>query len=371
MRATKANLQGQPPSPSKERPSAFRHKSLVLVVGAGASKEVNLPVGEELKQAISSALNFGSHLNGGDQKILHAFYQLAQESGKQTDILPYIQASDLIRNAMPQAQSIDDFIDSRRSDSMIGQCGKLAIASCILAAERASSLRVDRSNVYNTIKFKGVSGTWFTGLFKLINAGCHRDELTDRLKRVAIVSFNYDRCLEHFLHGSLRNYYSLSSDEATATIRSIDIFHPYGTVGPLPWIAPSTSTGVEYGGEAHAQELVNLATKIRTFTEGTDEKDSDIAAIRSCLKGAERVAFLGFAFHSINLKLLYGPKRKQASNHYGRVYATAMGLSESDARVIANDLSFQGGYLPENISVHKDLTAHQLLKDYSRSLSLQ
>ena len=34
------------------------HRSLVLVVGAGASKEVNLPVGEELKQAIASTLGF-------------------------------------------------------------------------------------------------------------------------------------------------------------------------------------------------------------------------------------------------------------------------------------------------------------------------
>ena len=92
-------------------------KSLVLVVGAGASKEVNLPDGEELKQAIASSLGFGvekmSQVVGGDHKIVEVLYQLAQQPGNQRgDIKPYLRSAALIRNAMPQAQSIDNFIDS-------------------------------------------------------------------------------------------------------------------------------------------------------------------------------------------------------------------------------------------------------------------
>jgi len=349
-------------------------KSLVLVVGAGASKEVNLPVGEELKQAIASSLGFRvtdmSQVVGGDQKIVEVFYQLAQQPGNQRgDINPYLQTATLIRNAMPQAQSIDNFIDSHRSDTRIAQCGKLAIVSCILRAERASSLRVDRSNIYNTIRFAEVTNTWFNGLFQLIVQSCQRDEVPDRLRKIAVISFNYDRCLEHFLHGALQNYYSMSSDQAAVTLRELDIFHPYGTVGSLPWA--DSSTGVEYGGEPFSQQLASLATRIRTFTEGTNETASDIVSIRSSLGSAERVAFLGFAFHALNLELLYGAKLKQAAPHDSLVYATALGLSNSDARLIAGDLAFQGGYRPENLSLHKDLTAYQLFKEYSRSLSLQ
>ena len=356
-----------------DAPLAAR-KSLVLVVGAGASKEVNLPVGEELKKAIVSTLGFRveNHVRvvGGDQRIVDVFKHLAQQPGnRQGDINPYLKAAVLIRNAMPQAQSIDNFIDSHRSDPYIRQCGKLAIVSCILKAEATSSLRVDRSNIYNRIKFTEVTDTWFNGLFQLIVQSCQRDEVPDRLRKIAIISFNYDRCLEHFLHGALQNYYSMSSDQATETLRALDIFHPYGTVGPLPWT--HSSTWVEYGGEPNYAQLATLATQIRTFTEGTDEKASKIVSIRSSLWSAERIAFLGFAFHPLNLELLYGPKVNQAQRNDRLVYATALGLSDSDVRLIVGDLAFQGGYRPKNISLHMSLTASQLFREYSRSLSLQ
>jgi len=49
---------------------------------------VNLPVGEELKQAIASSLSFrvvnhGPSIEGGDSKIMEAIYQLVQQQGSQ------------------------------------------------------------------------------------------------------------------------------------------------------------------------------------------------------------------------------------------------------------------------------------------------
>ncbi|MHB1332635.1 MAG: hypothetical protein ACYCY1_08570 [Sulfuriferula sp.] len=348
-------------------------KSLVLVIGAGASKEVNLPVGNELRMAIASSLGFRVEKNynavGGDPKIIEVFSQLAQQTGDQSgDINPYLRAAALIRDAMPQAPSIDNFIDSHRSDIRVAQCGKLAIVSCILKAERTSSLRVDRKNIYNKIKFAEVAHTWFNGFFQLIVQNCQRDEIPARLQRITVISFNYDRCLEHFLHGSLQNYYSMTSEQASETLNHLHIFHPYGTVGPLPW---AKSGGIDYGGEPHYLELGNLSNQIRTFTEGTDDTASNIVTIRSILRAADQVAFLGFAFHPLNLELLYGAKQRKASVCPGQVYATALGLSNSDVGVIAEDLAFQGGYRPENITLNKDLTAAQLFNEYSRSLSLR
>ena len=350
-------------------------KSLVLVVGAGASKEVNLPVGEELKQAIASSLSFrvadhGYRVEGGDSKIMEALYQLVQQPGSQRgDVNPYLHAATLISKAMPQAQSIDNFIDSHRSDVRVAQCGKLAIASCILKAERGSALRVDRSNIYNRINFSGVSNTWFNGLFQLIVQSCQQEEVAARLRKLAVVSFNYDRCLEHFLHGALQNYYSMSPEQATAAMSHLQVFHPYGTVGVLPWSDPSR--GVEYGGDPSSHQLNALAAQIRTFTESTDPTSSEIVALRSTLRSAERIAFLGFAFHPLNLELLYGVKAKKATASDARVYATALGLSDSDARLIEGDLEILGGYNAENVNLHKALTAAALFREYTRSLSLQ
>jgi hypothetical protein len=349
-------------------------KSLVLVVGAGASKEVSLPVGEELKEAIASSLSFrvtdGYRVEGGDSKILEALYQLVQQPGnRRGNVNPYLHAATLIRNAMPQAQSIDNFIDSHRSDTRIAQCGKLAIASCILKAERGSALRVDRRNINNRINFADVSNTWFNGLFQVIVQSCQKEEIAARLQKLAVISFNYDRCLEHFLHGALQNYYSMSPEQATAAMGHLQVFHPYGTVGALPWSDPSH--GVEYGGDPSSQQLNALAAQIRTFTESTDPTSSGIVTLRSTLRSAERIAYLGFAFHPLNVELLYGPKDNKATASDARVYATALGLSDSDARLIEGDLENLGGYRVENVNLHKALTAAALFREHTRSLSLQ
>jgi hypothetical protein len=120
-------------------PDAQPRKSLVLVVGAGASREVNMPTGEELKRSIAEALNFHVEpfqVAGGNQRIVEALYRLVQGAdGRPGDINPYLKAARLICDAMPQAPSIDNFIDSHRNDGRISQCGKLAVAACILAAE--------------------------------------------------------------------------------------------------------------------------------------------------------------------------------------------------------------------------------------------
>lgn len=355
-------------------PSSTR-KSLVLVIGAGASREVNLPVGEDLKQAIASSLSFrvvnhGYDIEGGDSKIMEAMYQLVQQPGnRRGDVNPYLRAASLIKDAMPQAQSIDNFIDSHKSDARIAQCGKLAIASCILKAERSSALRVDRSNIYNKINFAGVSNTWFNGLFQLIVQSCQQAEIADRLKKLAVISFNYDRCLEHFLHCALQNYYSMSPEEATAAMAHLQVFHPYGTVGVLPWSDPSR--GVDYGGEPASHQLNALAAQLRTFTESTDPTSSEIVTLRSTLSSADRIAYLGFAFHPLNLELLYGAKGKKAAASAARVYATALGLSESDAHLIEGDLVNLGGYDPKNVNLHKALTAAALFREHTRSLTLQ
>lgn len=55
---------------------AIKNKSLVLVLGAGASKEVSLPIGDELKHKIANRLNFkfekfDHSLKNGDRELIH------------------------------------------------------------------------------------------------------------------------------------------------------------------------------------------------------------------------------------------------------------------------------------------------------------
>jgi hypothetical protein len=98
------------------------HKSLVIVVGAGASNEVGLPLGSELKRSISNGLNFifrgSERLRGGSDLIMSAIEYLSYDQpGAMGDFNKYFLACRTIFEAIPQALSIDNLVDAHRGGS--------------------------------------------------------------------------------------------------------------------------------------------------------------------------------------------------------------------------------------------------------------
>ena len=349
-------------------------KSLVLIVGAGGSKEVDLPLGSELKSSIARALDIryknGQDRVSGDGMIDSAFRSLAQELPfpRNNDINPFLHSAQRVAEAMPQAISIDNFIDSHRGDEDIALCGKLAIVRVILDAERKSKLYVNRNNIYNKIRFTEVENTWFNAFFQLLTENCHRDDLADRFSKVAIVTFNYDRCVEHYLYQGLQNYYGIRADEAKQTLESLEIYHPYGTVGQLDWQLPYG--GISFGGDIDPQKLLRLASGIRTFTEGIDPKLGESDAIRNVLAQAERLVFLGFAFHKLNIELLFKGPPFTTEARQCPVYATSMGLSKVDIELIGEQISNLANIRHESFHLLNPLRCSELLREYWRGLSL-
>ena len=185
---------------------------------------------------------------------------------------------------------------------------------------------------------------------------------------MAIVSFNYDRCIEQFLHLALQNYFSIDSGTAASTISNIEIHHPYGKVGNLPWTAGEVPT--EYGHLPTAQQLLTIATQLRTFTEGVNPTTSDINAIRRTLANSERIVFLGFAFHRLNVDLLVPSPMAAGKSPVNAVYGTSHGLSKSDTEIIQCDLSNKLGVRKDRIHVQNAFTCSELMDEYWRSLSL-
>ena len=117
-------------------------------------------------------------------------------------------------------------------------------------------------------------------------------------------------------------------------------------------------------------ELLKLSARIKTFTEGTDPGTSDITAIQRNLRLSMRLVFLGFAFHPLNLDLLLPGKPASAATAARRVFATGIGISESDSVVISADLASRGGLVAENIAIRTNLACNQLFGEYWRSMSL-
>jgi hypothetical protein len=100
----------------------------VLVLGAGASYEVGLPIGDTLKEQIAGSLGFKPNQPGqlrGDEAILGCFRILAKKAGT-GELNRWYAACRQIVDGMPHAISIDNYLH-QRGDADIDLCGKLAI----------------------------------------------------------------------------------------------------------------------------------------------------------------------------------------------------------------------------------------------------
>ena len=87
--------------------------------------------------------------------------------------------------------------------------------------------------------------------------------------------------------------------------------------------------------------------------------------MRLAVNSADRIAFLSFAFHRQNIRLLW-PEKVPSRDAY--VYGTAKGFSPSDIQFIANDIATQPG--SRGPFALRDLSCNELFHEYSRSLPL-
>lgn len=339
----------------------------VFVIGAGASKEVDLPTGYELKEIIARLLNMRFDFNrqiSGDHLIANALRShVRTPEGREGDINPYLHESWHIKDALPLAISIDNFIDSQRGNKKIAICGKLAIVRSILNAEKGSMLHFEKYSNNAEINFSSLEKTWYLPFFQLLTENCKVDDLEDRFKSVTLIIFNYDRCVEHFLFNALQKYYRVSEVEAANIIKNINIYHPYGSVGSLPW--HDSEERMEFGAEPNANQLLSLTHKIKTFTEGTDPNASNIVSIREHICRASKLIFIGFAFHKLNMVLI-SPDNCEGAESI-KCYATTFGISNSDTVEINKQIS---NLYSNHVDLHMGkLSCNEFFSEFWRGLS--
>ncbi|HKU18343.1 MAG TPA: hypothetical protein VJP80_03640 [Candidatus Saccharimonadales bacterium] len=348
-------------------------RKTVLIIGAGASSECGLPVGAQLKGHIAQLLDIrfehGFNQISGDNTICEALrVAVQQQNPSGRDINPCLYACWRIRDAMPQATSIDNFIDVHQGNNRIELCGKLAIVRSILEAEKGSHLYFDPYGERRAPQFGSLQSTWFNSFFQLLTENCKSAQLEQRFAGLTLIIFNYDRCVEHFLFYALQNYYGVSSDQSAALLNKLAVFHPYGSVGPLPW--QKRNGAVDFGAEAGPSGVLALAQQIRTFTEGTDPGQSDIEHIRKRFFDSQIVLFLGFAYHRLNLQLLRTEGVVHSNPGQTKYFGTAVDISHSDCVEITQELQELGAVPNNHIHVRNDLTCARLFGEYWRSLSL-
>jgi hypothetical protein len=343
----------------------------IYVIGAGASKEVGLPTGFELKSIISRLLDIRFDFytqESGDRLITNALTKYVERSLTNfRDINPFLEEAWHIRDALPQAISIDNFIDSQKGNEKLALCGKLGIVKSILEAEKGSRLYFERERRDSTIDFNSIKETWYLPFFQLITENCSINDLEERLKSVVLVVFNYDRCIEHYLFYSLINYYKINEESASRLISNIEVYHPYGAVGSLPWQRAENPT--DFGVIPDANKLLSIAENIKTFTEGTDPESSNIVQIRNGIKEAKRVVFMGFAFHKLNMELLKSTNLTKVlgGEPTKKCFATTLGISESDKEVVSSQISELFG---EKVTINMaNVSCNDLFSEFWRGLA--
>jgi hypothetical protein len=337
----------------------------VFVVGAGASHEFGLPIGDTLKEKIAEVLVPRPLGNS----LFHAVAATA-ESARRTTFAELSAAAAKVARAMPQVVSIDNFLYQRGDDKNIVLAGKIGIAISILAAERRSNITTNQSQGRELFDPSASKNSWINRLVQELGVGCTRSELESRLSQIAFVVFNYDRCIEHFLYWSLINVYDVTPSDAARLVNNVVVLHAYGQVGKFGWAQAVKGNPVAFGEDPHPQQVLDVADQIRTFTESTRPEDTRTHEIRHAIGTAAKIVYLGFSFNEQNVELLYGPPdNEEYDRSEQQVYATTLGMSRDATSRTRTALCNRGHYEP-HLSF-SSIEGGELMRDFALSLGLR
>lgn len=242
----------------------------VIVVGAGASKPYGYPLGRELID-----------------EVIHVLYdpeaaRLMEDAGfERVKIRSMI--ADLSRCS---DSSIDTWL---RYNSQYMGLGKLAISLAIAEHEKHSE---------DEPLFRG-RPRWYELLWQSMSTSIEHIADND----LGIITFNYDRSLDHFLHTTLVRTFNLDATSAGALCQTkpFHCIHIHGQVGPLPW--QDLADGRAYGNKITTSAMLR-ATAGHIHLIGDLPTTGKLSAAQQLLDSASRVVFLGFGYVDENMKAL-------------------------------------------------------------------
>jgi hypothetical protein len=335
-------------------------KPTVIVVGAGASAECNLPAGEGLKRIIADGLKFRFGHSGqvsGDPYILSAIKK--KYRGDSERINQFTRAGNELSGTIETFPSIDEALHWWRARPEIVALGKAAIAHYILVAERESTLAVKQGSA--KVDIDDSSEAWLKTFLSISLAASDRESAITAFDNVTFVNFNYDRTIEQYLYWGLQQRAGVSQEVAASAVARLKMIRPYGSIGKLDFAGGHE---VAFGDDA-GRDIFSIAENIRTFTEQSEQFEI-LNSIDEALEESRLVLFLGFGFHQQNLALF----RVGEGKNRGRprsVLATSRGIDPKNYDVIKNSLDSR--YSLGRCSL-LPITASQLLIDMRPTITI-
>lgn len=296
-------------------------KRTVLILGAGASMPLTYPSGHGLLTEVVKGFAWDGLPDvdhplvkfGFDPKEIHKFRRALVHSGR---------------------QSVDGFLEHQPN---FVEIGKAAIAWHLIRFENPNALfdpAFPRKNGEN----------WYPYLLDQITTNF--DRLAEN--KLSIITFNYDRSLEHFLYTALCNAYPRPSSEVCESLSKIPIIHVHGRLDPLPHEA---TDGRRYSCDLpqnYAATIKRAAAGIKIIHEIKDaDNDPNFTKAHQLVAQAEYICFLGFGYNPSNIERLRLPKEKNI-----RIIGTGFGLGEGHRLQAAHAISanhIQNTYAPQVI----------------------
>jgi hypothetical protein len=281
-------------------------RSIVFVLGAGASMPYGLPSGAQLRQMLCGMANT-------EDKFTQLLPTIADVyAANITDFARQFQRSNIA--------SIDAFLAKRGEYTEIG---KLCIAALLCDRERSDSVIPPP-----------VEDDWYSHLWNLLVRDA-RSPVDLAQNHVKFVSFNYDRSLEYFLHISAKNTFGASDEVAETALRGIDILHVYGELGRFNHLPRSNSR--QYFETLNSQWLQIAAAGIQVMPEARENSPPFNQARDWCAQ-ADVIAFLGFGFDHLNLTRLGLPAvlKWRRDNGKTQAYIAASAYGRTDAETDAS-----------------------------------
>jgi hypothetical protein len=277
----------------------------VFILGAGASNRFGLPTGSGLSATIAEMLRFRfvhGQLQAGDGQMVN----LIRQQRGEVDV--YARAAVQLAEALPTTLSVDDCLRSFDHDPRIVALGKWAIAAAIARAERQSSglVALDGEPEARQQALIALDTSWLADIFRRIRTTVRFNDRPSLFEGVAIINFNYDRCIEQYLFHAVQRAFGVPAGDAAEVMQSLHIVHPYGQIGFLPW----QSRRPVHQFASRTLDVVTLAGEIRTYTE--QAADATAEEVSEIVASARKLVFLGFGYHPQNVSILArsGPDRK-------------------------------------------------------------
>jgi len=258
-----------------------------FIIGAGASYPYGFPLSDGLIAGIRSSFVSAASETA---KLLHKDPRLLKSATEEATAF-----SESLNGLA--AISIDKFLNLNPKWLDIG---RMAIIVELLRLEKLAKSPGD----------VGIDGDWYVYLFSKLMEGLDsvdsiRSEFGTGFK---VVTFNYDRSLEHFIFQNLYRILRATTpkEEIERIAGNLEIIHVYGSLGRLPWQTDlSLGKVVDFGD--FSNDVYSRSQSLRDNIQLIYDQRSTVNQLeraKSAILPANRVLLLGFGYDYKNIENL-------------------------------------------------------------------